>query len=183
MVASLDLAKSIYQTKLTEKSDSVLLPGAGSIRSPHPGFSAHHRLSLPLSLECPLLSLDTWKKNSFSHTLDALSMDKQHALPLADHLLDDVQYASKAAEARNHSSGPLTIEGWALSLDTARRLLRIWDDQPKSCTWLSQSWWREPFFTHLKPHLSMPVNLRCKTFKNTLQVFPSPFFSLMYKSV
>lgn len=136
MVAGLDLAKSICQTKLTEKSDR---------------FRVHQKPSCSL-----FSSLPPFPPPVFGMATAILRHLRKELMQPYPGYLDHGQAASfalgrsspwwcsvcngKAAEARSHSSCPLTVEGSDLSLDTARRLLRIWHDQPESCTWVSQGW-------------------------------------------
>lgn len=114
------------------------------IRIPHPGFSAHPPPLAPdpLVLECLLLSLNAWKKNSFNHTTDLLSLES--SVPCYWRVISSRASVrdGKAAGARR-SLTLSAAEPWGLPLDTAPpRISGCEIIGLKSHTWLSQSCWK-----------------------------------------
>lgn len=93
-----------------------------------------------------------------------LAHGEQHALLLADHLLERLctwWQSSRWQESLMLSAAELGSAIRHCSTPQCRR----WDNQAKGPPWLSWCWWKVAFFTHQKPNLSWPVKFCCRTCK------------------
>lgn len=118
--------------------DSGLLPEAQPIRCLYPDSSTHHHHLLPSpGFGMPTATLEHLKVELIQPQHGSLVHGQQKALLVANHLLDGIQCVRAEQQGPAYS---LAAELWGLPLDTAQPQKRLLgsQDQPESCTWLSQ---------------------------------------------